>query len=259
MRPGGVVNVLVAGVLGATASSGLRGPVPGRAPSAAVAAAPAPDIEVVEARGPAAATNVAPNDVAPREADARADRAHERVAWLALEGHPAGALLEADRLRELGSWLRPDDVRRLLELAQGDALEARRRAAFVALGHVRPASAAHVEALTAAWQARPSEESRLGLLEALLALRHAGVPVEAGLELVLAGAASVRGSKRFAGEGARPFVVVRPPDVDRERVLRRAARRGAGSVDRVRFETDAARGSGRGPGVTYDPPQVEAP
>jgi hypothetical protein len=244
VRPGGVVNVLVAGALGATASSGLRGAVPERAPSASVAAAPAPApvSEVSEVVEPVEAA-VATNGVARREADPRPDLAHERVAWLALEGHPAGALLEADRLRELGSWLRPDDVRRLLELAQGDALEARRRAAFVALGHVRPASAAHIEALTAAWQARPSEESRLGLLEALLALRHAGAPVEAGLELVLAGPASASDSKRFAGEGARPFVVDRPLDGDREQVLRRAA----------------AGGSRRGPRVTRDPPQVEAP
>lgn len=196
MTPGGVVNVLAAGAIVASATAALSRPGVERAAVAAAASAAvttqARDERAVAPGTPATASTAAVasdrldrDALEPVVADARASRAHDLVGWLAFEVHPATALLDADQLAELAPWLRADDLERLLELARSDPLEARRRAAFVALGHVRPASAAHVEALVAAFSARPSEESRLGLLEALLTLRHAGAPADEALELAL--------------------------------------------------------------------------
>lgn len=173
---------------------------PGRARAEAVVipapSSPAADL-VEEASASCAAAPIATDTLAAlpssldalvvdaMEAESRARLGRQLIEWLAIEDHPAGALMEAEQIGELMPWLAPEDVARLLNMARSDALEARRRAAFVALGQVRPITPAHLEALMSAFSGRPSEDARLGLLEALLALRRGGASVADQLELAL--------------------------------------------------------------------------
>lgn len=188
MKTGRVVNVLAAGAIAASATTALRRTGVDRVERSIVLVPVAPLVAVPPGPSAPSGASTGTLDVQALEvalSETRADLAHDLVEWLAFERHPVAALLEADELGELAPWLRPADVTRLLQLARNDALEGRRRAAFVALGHVRPANAAHVQALLGAFASRPSEESRLGLIEALVALRHAGAPVDDSLELAL--------------------------------------------------------------------------
>ncbi len=179
-------------------------------PAPARTLAPAPEVELVPAPPPtsAAAALVEGGDPAALaaaiasstwaalppveppvldevELESRRKLADQLVEWLALEDHPAAALIEAEQVAEHAAWLSPASVERLLTMARADDLPARRRAAFVALGGQRPASAAHVAALLDAFRAAPHEEARAGLVQALLALRQGGATIDAALREVM--------------------------------------------------------------------------
>lgn len=107
------------------------------------------------------------------------------ITWLAEEEDPDAALVWADQIGELARWLRREDRARLLSIARGDAQEARRQAALVALGRLAAVDPSHVTNIAEAHAARPTSRTREGLQEVLVTLRAAGVdvrPIERALE-----------------------------------------------------------------------------
>lgn len=178
----------------ATAARSLSAPVTLQAPAPAPQAAPeaqaaAPGAAAGAAAQAAAAASrtwaalppVEPEVPDEVELESRRRLTGQLVEWLAIEDHPAAAIIEAEQLAELAPWLTPGDEARLLAMARTDDLALRRRAAFIVLGGQRPATAERVSALLEAFVADPDEEARAGLVQALLSLRQAGGVVDAAL------------------------------------------------------------------------------
>ncbi|MBX3471215.1 MAG: hypothetical protein KF878_30475 [Planctomycetes bacterium] len=124
-------------------------------------------------------------EVDAMEARSRAQLARQLVVWLGAEDHPVAALIEADQLAALARWLPDDAVDALHRMARDDPNDARRRAAFIVLGRLPEPPASHPDRLLAAFERRPSEAARAGLVEALLTLGRAGLPVDAALARAL--------------------------------------------------------------------------
>lgn len=111
-------------------------------PARAVAGASAstPDVASVAAANSDtwAALPTSLDDAAPDEDEvlARALLGAQLIAWLAEEDDPDAALIWAEQIGEVAPWLQADARARLLAMAEGDPLEARRQAASVALGRL---------------------------------------------------------------------------------------------------------------------------
>jgi hypothetical protein len=157
-------------------------PIPPPGAPAATAISAAAIASTTWAARPSSLDDAAPG---PDEVEARGRLGGQELAWLAEEDDPDAALVWAEQLGEVAPWLSPADRARLLDMARNDPVEARRRAALVALGAVAAHDFSLVPGLAAAYSAYPTPEARAGLEEALARVRGAGgdpAPLERALE-----------------------------------------------------------------------------